>query len=288
MLEIKDKNGNKVQKSNLNDEIKIIFTDLDGTLLNSENKISKLNLESLLKVKEKDVKIVFATGRPLYSVEGIIDEELKKHNINLMPGIYLNGCVTYDPNGKRIIDNVMNDDIKMEIHNFSKKENISQYFIWYSIDATYCFSMNDSIREYIEVECITPKVLSEEEFKKLTVYKVLMCLREDNLSNILKLCKEKFSHKLNVANTFKCYIEMFNCNTNKFEGVKKICKFYNISLNNALSIGDGENDMEMLEGLANSVSLINASNKVKSSAKYIAPSNNDNAIFHVLKTFCNI
>ncbi|SBT33430.1 haloacid dehalogenase-like hydrolase, putative (HAD1) [Plasmodium ovale wallikeri] len=288
MLEIKDKNGENFEKKKLNDEIKIFFTDLDGTLLNSEHKISKFNLESLKKAKDKGIKIVIATGRPLFSAESIIGEDIKKTNLSLIPGIYLNGCITYDCNGNKIINHIINHKLKMEIYHFSKKENIIPYIIWYSLEKTFSFSMNDVIKDYMTVESITPEIIDDNKFKDIIIYKVLICLNQKNLNHVLKLYKNEFSHKINVANTFKTYIEMFHHNSNKFEGVKEICKSYNISINNALVIGDGENDIEMLQGVPNSVTLSNASDKVKECAKYIGPSNDDNAVHHVLHAFIDL
>ncbi|CAD2083584.1 haloacid dehalogenase-like hydrolase, putative, fragment, partial [Plasmodium vinckei brucechwatti] len=104
---VRDKNGNSVDKNNLKNNIKIAFIDLDGTLLNDRYKISKLNIESLVKAQNKGIKIVFATGRPIFSANGAIGEDVKQNNLSLIPGIYLNGCITYGPNGDRIIDNYM-------------------------------------------------------------------------------------------------------------------------------------------------------------------------------------
>ncbi|CRG99197.1 haloacid dehalogenase-like hydrolase, putative [Plasmodium relictum] len=287
MFEIKDKNDKRVQRENI-DEIKIIFTDLDGTLLNDENKISDLNLQSLIKAKNKGIKIVISSGRTILSVERIIGKYIKKSNLNLLPGIYLNGSTTFNSSGSLLIDAVIDNNLKMEINDFTKKLNISEYSVWYSSDRTYCFSMNDEIQRLSEIEGMTPEIISEEELKNLGVYKVAFCLNKNNLESILDLSKKKLLNKVNVVNTFKNYIELYHQNINKFEGIKKICNLYNISLNNALAIGDGENDIEMLNGLPYSVSVSNASDKVKRCAKYNGPSNNEDALAHVLHAFCDI
>ncbi|CAG9481764.1 haloacid dehalogenase-like hydrolase, putative [Plasmodium vivax] len=288
MLDIVDQAGKSVSRENLKDEIKILFTDIDGTLLNSDHKLSPQNMQTIIKAKEKGIKIVLATGRPTFSVQGVIGEELKKNDLKLFPGIYLNGCITYDEKGERIIDHVLNDELKMDIYNFSKKEKFDQYCIWYTLEKTFCFTINDEIRSYMNVEIVTPEIINEETFKTLRVYKVLMCLNEQNVCSVFQSCKDLFAHKINVANTFMNYIELFHQKTNKFEGVKKICESYNISLNNALVIGDGENDMEMLEGVPTSVSPSNASEKVKRCAKYVGPSNNDSVVSYVLQRFCGV
>ncbi|KJP86560.1 hypothetical protein AK88_03756 [Plasmodium fragile] len=288
MLDIVDQAGKSVSGENLKNDIKILFTDIDGTLLNSDNTLSPLNMQTLIKAKEKGIKIVLATGRPVFSVQGVIGEQLKKNDLKLFPGIYLNGCITYDENGKKIIDHVISDELKMDIHNFTKKKNFDQYCIWYTADQTFCFSINEEIKNYMNVESVSPKIINEETFKTLKVYKVLMCLNEQNMSSIFQSCKDLFAHKINVANTFMYYIELFHQKTNKFEGVKKICDNYNISLNNALVIGDGENDIEMLQGVPTSVAPSNASDKVKSCAKYIGPSNNDAVVSQALQRFCGV
>ncbi|CDU16772.1 hypothetical protein YYC_03621 [Plasmodium yoelii 17X] len=288
MLVVRDSNGKPVDKNNLKNNIKIIFTDLDGTLLNDNSKASELNIESLVKAKNKGIKIVFATGRPIFSANDVIGEDVKKNNLSLMPGIYLNGCITYGPNGDRIIDHYINENLIMDIYNFSKEHNLVKHIVWYSLEKTHTFEINEHIEEYMTVECIKPDIIDEEKLKNTKIYKILISLNEQNLSNILKIYQDKFSDQICVANTFKTYVELFHHNTNKFEGVKALCKYFNISLSDALVIGDGENDVEMLQGVENSIAVHNASSKIKQLANYVGPSNNDNALHHALRTFCNI
>ncbi|SCM08026.1 haloacid dehalogenase-like hydrolase, putative [Plasmodium chabaudi adami] len=285
---VRDKNGKPVDKNNLKNNIKIVFSDLDGTLLNDDHRASKLNIESLAKAKNKGIKVVIASGRPILSANAVIGEDIKKYNLSLMPGIYLNGCITYEPNGGRIIDNYINDKLIMDIYNFSKENNFVNRMVWYGFEKTYTFEMNEYIDEYKALECITPDIIDEERLKNTKIYKILICLNEQNLSSVLKMYHDKFSDRASVINPFKTYIELFNSNTNKFEGVKALCKHFGISLNDALVIGDGDNDMEMLQGVETSISVQNAGSKIKECAKYVGPSNNDDAVHHILRTFCGI
>ncbi|CAD2084094.1 haloacid dehalogenase-like hydrolase, putative [Plasmodium vinckei lentum] len=274
MFVVRDKNGNPVDKNNLKNNIKIVFTDLDGTLLNDNHKISRLNIESLIKAQNKGIKIVFATGRPIFSANGVIGEDVKQNNLSLIPGVYLNGCTTYGPNGDRIIDNYMDEKLIMDIYNFSKENNFVHRIVLYSLEKTHTFEIN----EYID----------EETLKNTKIYKISIRFDEENLSSVLKIYQDKFSDRIYLANPFKTCIELFHRNTNKFEGVKALCKHFDISLNDALVIGDGENDMEMLQGVETSIAVQNAASKIKECAKYVGPSNNDDAIHHILRTFCDI
>ncbi|SCL92688.1 haloacid dehalogenase-like hydrolase, putative [Plasmodium chabaudi chabaudi] len=287
-LVVRDKTGKPVDKNNLKNNIKIVFTDLNGTLLNSHHKASKLNIESLAKAYNKGIKIVFATGRPLYSVNYIIGKDVKQNNLSLMPGTYLNGCVTYGPNGERIIDNYIDEKLVMDIYNFSKENNLLRRIVWYSSEKAYAFEINEYIYECMAIEPIMPDIIDEETLKKTKIYQILIKLDKENLSSVLKIYQDKFSDRISVVNPLKTFVELFHHNTNKFEGVKALCKHFDISLNDALAIGDGENDIEMLKGVGTSIAVQNAPSKIKECAKYVAPSNNDDAVHHAIRTFCDI
>ncbi|SCL99501.1 haloacid dehalogenase-like hydrolase, putative, partial [Plasmodium chabaudi adami] len=287
-LVVRDKNGKSVDKNNLKNNIKIVFIDLDGTLLNSRHKASKLNIESLAKAQNKGIKIVFATGRPMFSANGAIGEDAKKNNLSLIPGIYLNACITYGPNGDRIIDNYMDEKLVMDIYNFSKENNFVRRMVWYGLEKAYTFGINEYIDEYLAIEPIMPDIIDEETLKNTKIYNILIRLDKENLSSVIKMYQEKFSDRNSVANPFKTYVELFHHNTNKFEGVKALCKHFDISLNDTLAIGNGENDIEMLQGVGTSIAVQNAPSKIKECAKYVAPSNNDNAVHHAIRTFCDI
>ncbi|VWU50326.1 haloacid dehalogenase-like hydrolase [Hepatocystis sp. ex Piliocolobus tephrosceles] len=286
MLVIKNKNNDKIKANSQKKEIKIVFSDIDGTLLNNEHKLSKLNLEALIKAKEKGVKVVFATGRPFHSAENVLSE-VKKHDINFIPGIYLNGCVTFSPNGEKVINNYLNKELVSNIYNFCLKEDILKYVVWYSIDNTYCFNTNDNINNYINLEGLPPTIIKKEDLEVSIIYKVLICADNSNFDIIFKKCKNNFTPMINISNAYSTYIELYQ-KSSKFEGIKEICKYYKLGLDNVLVIGDGENDIEMLEGVFSSVTPSNAPEKVKKYAKYIAPSNDNNTIHHVLQTFCSI
>ncbi|CAD2107807.1 haloacid dehalogenase-like hydrolase, putative [Plasmodium vinckei] len=271
---VRDKNGKPVDKNNLKNNIKIVFIDLDGTLLNDHHKASKLNIESLVKAQNKGIKVVFATGRPIFSANSAIGEDVKKNNLSLIPAIYLNGAITYGPNGDIILDNYIDKKLIMDIYNFSKENNLVGRIALYSLEKIHTFEIN----EYID----------EEILKNTKIYNIAIIFDEQNLSSVLKLYQDKFSGRISVAKKYKTCIELFHRNTNKFEGVKALCNHFDINLNDALAIGDAKNDTEMLQGVGTSIAVQNAPSKIKECAKYVGPSNNDDAVHHALRTFCDI
>ena len=79
------------------DRIRMFVTDLDGTLLSRFSTLSDRAAEDLKKLKDNGIIVVICTGRPFYSVNRIIPEELYDY------AICMNGQDIYLPNGRRHI-----------------------------------------------------------------------------------------------------------------------------------------------------------------------------------------
>ncbi|EWH20084.1 HAD family hydrolase, partial [Bacillus haynesii] len=75
--------------------MKMIAVDLDGTLLNSESKISKENIDAIKKAREHGIEVVVATGRASFDVQAIFEPTGIKTWI-----ISANGAVIHDPEGR--------------------------------------------------------------------------------------------------------------------------------------------------------------------------------------------
>ncbi|AHF60826.1 hypothetical protein P344_02270 [Spiroplasma mirum ATCC 29335] len=67
--------------NNMNSDIKLVAINLDGNALNSEHEMSLTTLTTLKKLADYNIKLVIASGRPLYQIKSIIDK-LVLNNIN--------------------------------------------------------------------------------------------------------------------------------------------------------------------------------------------------------------
>ncbi|XMB87461.1 HAD-IIB family hydrolase [Mycoplasmatota bacterium WC44] len=79
-------------------------------------------------------------------------------------------------------------------------------------------------------------------------------------------------------------VELFTLHANKAIALEEIRKYYDIPLENTIAIGDGSNDLEMLEYAHYSAAMKNAKDTVKKSAKSITDSNNENGVINFIKT----
>ena len=104
----------------MNDNYKIVFIDIDGTLVNDEKQIPKENIETIKKLKTKGIEVVLASGRPYHSIE-------KYSNIvGARPYIIgSNGGVVVNFEDNKILYNANIDkSLALEVLKFIKQNNL--------------------------------------------------------------------------------------------------------------------------------------------------------------------
>ena len=83
------------------DNRKIVFLDIDGTLVNSEKKITPATKAALMRIQKEGVKVAIASGRPSKGVVPFADElELNKFGGYIMP---FNGCNIINYQTKEVV-----------------------------------------------------------------------------------------------------------------------------------------------------------------------------------------
>jgi Cof subfamily protein (haloacid dehalogenase superfamily) len=267
--------------------IKAVILDLDGTLLSPKLIMLPETKRTLLKLKEKGIKIIIASGRtPL-----IACSKTKELNINL-PMILANGALIFDPNTNSIID-------KTEM----SKETIS-FFLKLSKEINNSLNIYTPKYIYLDENKIDSYILEAgDERCNLRSHDQLIIENEillkcefygkDNGINpdLKYLVVEKSKHlgeDLYITSAHINYLEILNKNVNKHNGVVKVLKMLNLREDEVIAFGDSHNDLEMLANLPYSVAMGNASDEVKQAATYTTKSNNEDGIAYFIKNNTNI
>ena len=93
--------------------------------------------------------------------------------------------------------------------------------------------------------------------------------------------------KIHVTTSGWNYMDIVPQNVNKANGLKEFLAYLDVPRTQLITLGDGENDIEMLKLAGLSYAMENGQDSVKKIAKFIAPSNNDNGVFKVLNKYLN-
>ena len=271
--------------------IKLIASDMDGTLLNHNHKIPKENVKLINFAKNQGIEFVVATGRAYYEALPALNEE----NINC-DVISFNGGVVYDKNGNIIsITPMLPKDLYYTIE-ILKSFDISYQL--YTKNTIYTTSIETDINAYIDlirsngyepdVEHLRAEAQQKLEVGYITeVENIELYLNEkenppikiiaisndiSKLENAAKLLSENTS--ISVTSSGANNIEIMHKNATKGEALKEIAKIYGINLENAVAIGDNLNDQAMLDIVGYSVAMKNGNIKLKEQAKYVTEKTN--------------
>ena len=275
--------------------MKLLFTDLDGTLLDDAKNISEADMSAIHAMIDAGHKFVMTTGRPLTSVKRIAE----KYGF-LKPGYFLvsfNGGLIYDcGTGESILTRRISvDEVKhimdeahkrgMHAHTYAGDLVVSEYETEQL--KTYCRLMQmdyvvvDDIRNYFGTNGPINVVV-----KPPIKVNIITPFEHSSLVDFRAEMRKRTANKLFDVFSKPEMLEFSHMLSNKGEAVRYMAEFYHEPIENTVAVGDEENDCPMIESAGVGVAMANASPVAKSVAKYVTESdNNHSGISEVIKKF---
>lgn len=268
---------------------KILFTDLDGTLLNTNKQISQHTKDSILSMLDAGHKLVLASGRPLYSILE------RKEQLGLPDhGVYVtafNGALIYDCEAHNILsEQRVPIPTAQALFDLAKKHKL--HIQTYMHDTLVSIADDAELAYYTQfvpseviISTEVASLLTEAPFKLLAIdlkepeTKRLAAFRQEiKDSELGNIVDSAFSHDT--------YLEFYNKNAGKGIGVITLCKLLDIPLANSVAAGDAENDLSMIESAGVGICMQNGTSFVKERADYVTTCDNDHdGIIEIIKTF---
>ena len=267
---------------------RLLFMDLDGTLLNDEKQITIGNRDALNRVLERGHGVIITTGRPLKSA---MDQA---HKLGLdRPGCYLiayNGAVIYDwAKQKQIFYRSLPYSTVFRAFDYANAMglHIQTYDMWNvlvehrcddSAVRRYCGLIN---MEYRVIEDVR-KDLKEEPVKCL----VIDYEEQDGLWEVYDWVRANMADDVDCFHSCAQYLEIVPKGMNKGEAVKMLCTMMNVPIEDAVAVGDAANDLTMIKAAGIGVAMANGTDEVKKIANYITTrDNNHDGIAEVAEKF---
>lgn len=264
---------------------KILFTDLDGTLLNNESLISPIMKEALQRMIHSGNTLVLSSGRPLDSIK-----QVKKHAGIDFPGIYIianNGCLIYDcDNEKNLLEIRVPMEQVMLAWSLAKKHSV--HIQTYSDFEIITETDDPEIRVY-RSKIHLPLLLAKDPSAvlKKNPYKLLAI----DLNNKKHLCDyadaltEQSKKSLTTIFSNDRYLEVFSKDGGKGNALSFLCNYLSIPIQNSYASGDAQNDLSMLQAAGTSVAMKNADPVLFSHADIItAKTNDENGLLEVIES----
>ena len=265
---------------------KILFTDLDGTLLNNDSLISQNMKNALDLLIQSGNKLVLSSGRPLDS----IIEVAKKAGLHY-PGIYIianNGSLIYDYDNKiSIMEKRITFDDVIITWKLAKEMNLH---IQTYTDSSIITEKEDSEITFYREKVHLPLILSDSPITVMDKppFKLLAIdLNEKkHLISFSDALLNKYSNKLSTVFSNDHYLEIISSKAGKGNALKYLCDYLNISITNSFASGDALNDLSMLESAGHSIAMCNGNPLLLRQADIISSkSNNEDGLADIIRKY---
>jgi Cof subfamily protein (haloacid dehalogenase superfamily) len=251
---------------------KVIFLDVDGTLFDHFNgKVPESAIKAVKIAKDKGIKIVLSTGRSMTLIKQLGVDKL----IDADAYITCNGAITYDKS-EQIIDAFpfKRKQIMELIFKLHSKE-LRMLIVPKGINYLNMTLTNEAKGAFDDLHIDYPnvgKIVDEE------IYQLVLFASPQQANEVSPMLKDL---------TFKQFhphaYDIFAPGVNKGSAIKNFLKSNGISKSQAVGLGDGYNDNEMMTSVKYSVAMGNAVDEIKKIAKFVTTSVNEDGLYNAFK-----
>jgi len=256
---------------------KILFTDLDGTLLNDDKLVSEENYRAIQRLLDAGHYLVITTGRPTKSGFRVAQR------LGLtMPGCFMiayNGGVIYDCSKREI---QIEKTIPMEHvrYLFQEAEKYGLYIQTYGVDdKIYASTEGEELQYYVNsnrgvldyaVSTDVCSIIDKEPNKVM-----LIDLNETGIIPFWREHKDWENGRCDSTFSDAKFLEYLAPGVSKGNAVHTLCEMLGTDIQNAFAVGDERNDISMIEAAGVGIAMKNAVEEAKQAADYVTEHDNN-------------
>lgn len=258
--------------------IKLIATDIDGTILKYNFEFNQEVKDCITKLTNDDVKVVLVTGR-MHSATDYIAEEL---GLNTPIVSYQGGLIKH--NGETLYEKHLDPNVAKEIIHWAKKNDV--HLNLYMDDELYVEKDDAVVRRYTGERSAGFIVKSFSELKLEKINKMLAIDFEDE--NKVTMWKEYLANKyadLHIVKSTPYFCEICHEEATKACAVNFLKEYWTLERTEIMTIGDQNNDIELLSAGGIKVAMGNATEELKAVADYITDTVNHNGFVTAVERF---
>ena len=248
--------------------IKLIFSDMDGTLLDENGKVPEEFDDLMAELKKRNVRFVPASGRQYHSLV----KSFEKHRDSM---IFMaeNGNMVRDGKGTELYSNVMDREVCRRIWNKSlslpgiypvacakKASYILPHWEKYLDECKKYFSKYEFIESFDDID---------DEIVKIALADNHNWQAEKNIYHSF----DEFKPEMQVSLSSDLWVDLTNNGANKGESIKHLIAKLGIGFDECAAFGDFLNDYEMMSAVYYSFAMENAHPRLKEVARFRAKSN---------------
>jgi Cof subfamily protein (haloacid dehalogenase superfamily) len=262
-------------------EIRLVVVDLDGTLLNSDHKLSQRNEQALRAAMAQGVQVAIATGKTRFAAR----ELLESLQLNT-PGVFVQGTQVTAADGRLIHEQVLPTEVARHVISVAEADGFTALaIVGERVLVRHPYAGPIDFEAYGEprAQPVGPlqNVLATTRINKLLLVgerarvKALRWRISQQLQGAVMMTEANLSGML----------EVLPAGSGKGVGVKALLRHLDLSATGMLAIGDGENDLDMVRMAAIGVAVANADSHLRAAADHVVASNDENGVAEAIERF---
>jgi Cof subfamily protein (haloacid dehalogenase superfamily) len=256
---------------------KIVLSDIDGTFLTDDKKVTELTALAANKIIENGLKFVLVSARmpeAIYPITNAI-------GLPKIPLICYSGAYVLTDDEEVLHDKKMPEADTVEILKAMKNwQDISVNY--YSGRKWYVEAINRRIQREIDITQAHAEIADFDSLidKKIIPHKIMVICEPATCTDMEQ--KLQVFSELNVVRSAPHLLEIMDKSVSKAVGIEILLSHYNLTVDDAIAFGDNYNDIQMLELIPHSVAMNNAPDDIKKTAHAVTESNNNSGIYTYL------
>lgn len=257
-------------------DVKLIATDMDGTLLNSEKQLNPAFYNIFHTLQQKGILFTAASGRQLFNLQnqfGSIKDD--------MAFIAENGSYVLHKNKEVLVQALDTEVVNSLIK--TAREIPRAYIILCGKKQAYIENTDDAFMEHVTMyydrRQVVPDLL---EVTDDALLKIAICDLAGSEGNSYRYFKP-LEHELQVKVSGSIWLDLSHQLANKGRAIKALQKECNISYNQTMVFGDYLNDLEMMQEGYFSYAMENAHPDIIKAARFITASNDNDGVLKALE-----
>lgn len=257
----------------------IIFSDIDGTMLNSAHELTPLTEQAIREVQRRGVPFVIVTARSMMATYPLLD----RYGIECSV-VTCSGGIILDEHRRIIHHHGFSKAAAQEVVDFAADEGLPMTWSAYSFEDWVSPDVSDPrVKREEQTVMATSREGTIESIERDEVQKVLCMCDAETIEDTERRLAERFPAYI-VLRSSDILIEVMPGGTTKANAVRTLCDLWGASVEDAIAFGDSYNDLPMLEAVGKGYLMPNAPALLLERVALHAPADNDHdGIYYALR-----